>query len=413
MDPIPLPIVMDGATGTELQKRGMPVGACTEQWILEHPEVLLELQRSYVEAGSQVLLTPTLGANAPRLESFGIERGRVAEYNRKLAALTRQAAGDRALVAGDLGPTGLSIVPFGETTFEELVDIYAQQAQALEGAGVDLFLVESTMTMAGARAAVLGIRRVSGKPIWVTFFCDEEGRTPSETDVLAALIVMEGMGVSAFGLNCIGIQEMEEQMARLAPYATIPLIAAPNAGLPEMEGNRPVYPHYRPQELADRVAGLAAAGVRVFGGCCGTGPDYIAALRQALAGRQIPPFTPRPHDPDVIPCASEREARFITPDVDVSQPLECTPDLLEEILEVEEEQPVGAVKIAILEEDDLDIFQEHQYAVQDALCIWSDVPELLERALRLYQGRAFWDGTGDLPREFLAKMARIYGLVLL
>ena len=135
MDPIPLPILMDGATGTELQKRGMPVGACTEQWILDHPEVLLELQRSYVEAGSQVLLAPTLGANAPWLKSFGIE-GQVARYNRELVALTRQAAGGRALVAGDLGPTGLSIRPFGETTFEELVDLYAQQAEAGKGAGV-------------------------------------------------------------------------------------------------------------------------------------------------------------------------------------------------------------------------------------------------------------------------------------
>ena len=115
----------------------------------------------------------------------------------------------------------------------------------------------------------------------------------------------------------------------------------------------------------------------------------------------------------MIPCASEKEARFITPDVDVGETIECTPDLLEDILAAEEEAPQGALKIAILEEDDLDIFAENQYAVKDALCLWSDVPELLEGALRLYQGRAFWDGTGDLDRGFLEEMARKYGLILL
>ena len=124
-------------------------------------------------------------------------------------------------------------------------------------------------------------------------------------------------------------------------------------------------------------------------------------------------FRPVERDPDVIPCASEKEARFITPDVDVGETIECTPDLMEDILEAEEESPQGALKIAILEEDDLDIFAENQYVVKDALCLWSDVPELLEKALRLYQGRAFWDGTGDLEEDFLREMAGRYGLVLL
>ena len=115
----------------------------------------------------------------------------------------------------------------------------------------------------------------------------------------------------------------------------------------------------------------------------------------------------------MIPCASEKEARFITPDVDVGETIECTPDLMEEILEAEETCPQGALKIAILEEDDVAIFAENQYVVRDALCLWSDVPELLEQALRVYQGRAFWDGTGDLEPEFLAEMSRKYGLVLL
>ena len=187
--PLSAPILLDGATGTELYKRGMPHGVCTEQWVLEHPDALLELQRAYVDAGSQVLIAPTFGANRVTLARYGLS-GQVSVYNRRLAALTRKAAGGKARVAGDLAPTGKSIVPFGDASFEELVDIYTEQAAALEAAGVDLFLLETTMTMAEARAAVLACKSVSAKPVWVTFTCDENGRTPSGTDVLAALIAV-------------------------------------------------------------------------------------------------------------------------------------------------------------------------------------------------------------------------------
>ena len=414
MDPIPLslPFLMDGATGTELQKRGMPLGACTEQWALEHPEALLELQRAYVEAGAQVLVTPTLGANRGALEKFGLA-DRVEEYNARLTGLTRQAAAGRALVAGDLGPTLHAIPPYGETPFEVLVGFYAEQAAALERAGVDLFLVESVMAMAEARAAVLGIRESgSRRPILVTCYCDEEGRTPSGTDVLACAIVMQGMGVTAFGLNCVDPAVAEEQLARLHLYTDLPLIAEPSAGLPDLTSGKPDYPD-NADAFARRTPQWAAAGVRIFGGCCGTTPVHIAALGQAMAAVDFSAFPPVEKDPDVIPCASEKEARFITPDVDVGETIQCTDHLMEDILEAEEERPVGALKIEVLDTDDLEIFAREQYAVRDALCLWSDVPELLEGALRAYQGRAFYDGTAELEPEFLARMSEKYGLILL
>lgn len=414
MDPIPLslPFLMDGATGTELQKRGMPLGACTEQWALEHPEALLELQRAYVEAGAQVLVTPTLGANRGALEKFGLA-DRVEEYNARLTGLTRQAAAGRALVAGDLGPTLHAIPPYGETPFEVLVGFYAEQAAALERAGVDLFLVESVMAMAEARAVVLGIRESgSRRPILVTCYCDEEGRTPSGTDVLACAIVMQGMGVTAFGLNCVDPAVAEEQLARLHLYTDLPLIAEPSAGLPDLASGKPDYPD-NADAFARRTPQWAAAGVRIFGGCCGTAPAHIAALGRAMATVDFSAFPPVEKDPDVIPCASEKEARFITPDVDVGETIQCTDHLMEDILEAEEERPVGALKIEVLDTDDLEIFAREQYAVRDALCLWSDVPELLEGALRAYQGRAFYDGTAELEPEFLARMSEKYGLILL
>ena len=406
MDTIPLspPVILDGATGTELMARGMPLGVSTELWVLEHPEALLELQRAYVQAGSQILLAPTFGANRVGLGRWGGFH-QVAEVNRRLVELTRQAAEGKCLVAGDLAPLGLSLPPFGDSGFEELVAVYTEQAAALEAAGVDLFVVETMTTMAEARAAVLACKSVSDKPVWVTFTCDDEGRTPSGTDVLAAMIVMQGMGAAAFGLNCTAPAVVAQQLERLTPYASLPLIAKPNAGLPGA--------YCTPAELAAQVPAYARAGARIFGGCCGAGPEHLAAVRAAAEAVDFSAFPPVEHDPDVIPCASEKEARFITPDVDVGETIECSPDLMEDILTAEEVSPQGALKIAILEEDDLDIFAENQYAVKDALCLWSDVPQLLEQALRIYQGRAFWDGTGDLEEDFLRDMAKRYGLILL
>lgn len=410
--PLSLPILLDGATGTELLQRGMPGGACAEAWALEYPGVIVGLQKEYVGAGAQVILTPTVGANRIRLEGRGI-RGKVAEFNRRLTALSREAAGREALVAGDMGPVGQELEPFGDLSFEALVEVYTEQAAALEAAGVDLFFIETAMTMAEARAAVLAVRSVSAKPVWVCFTCDDNGRTPSGTDVLAALIVMQGMGASAFGLNCCtGPEGLLGQITRLTPYARVPLIAKPSAGLPRAVNGEAEY-DCPPEAFAAIVPQLAAAGVRLFGGCCGTTPEHIAGLRRAVEGVDFSRFVPPEQDPDVIPCASEKEARFITPDVDVGEVIACSPDLLEDILEAEEASPQGALKIAVLEEDDVEIFAEHQYAIKDALCLSSDVPELLEQALRRYQGRAFWDNTEALEPAFLQEMRRKYGLVLL
>ena len=205
---VQFPLILDGATGTELQKRGFTGAVSAEEWVLAHPESILDIQRRYVDAGSRVLYAPSFGANRQKLEEHGIFNQTEA-YNRRLAALSKQAAAGRALVAGDLSPTGLFLSPMGETSFRELVDIYTPQAAGLEEAGVDLFVIETMMTLSDARAAVLAVRSVSDKPIFVTFTCDEKGRTVSGTDITAALVIMQGMGVDAFGLNCsAGPQEM-------------------------------------------------------------------------------------------------------------------------------------------------------------------------------------------------------------
>jgi 5-methyltetrahydrofolate--homocysteine methyltransferase len=398
---ITLPLLLDGATGTELQKRGFTGEVSAEQWTLQHPDAIREIQRSYLNAGSRVLYTPTFGANRVKLEAHGLF-GQTADYNRRLTALTREVAADKAFVAGDIAPTGLFLTPMGETSFAEFVEIYTEQAQALEDAGVDLFVIETMMTLPEARAAVLAVKSVSRKPILVSFTCDENGRTLSGTDVAAALLVMQGMGVDAFGLNCsAGPKEMLPQLQRLHQYATIPLIAKPNAGLPEEENGQTFY-RCSPEEFASYADAFAKAGVALFGGCCGTTEAHIAALREAMPAC----IAPAPLHPDLLPAATGRDVCLLPADIRSEAVLPCD-DSLEDALE--EVQDCRLITITIQNANELDSFADCQYAVKSALCLACDDAALLEQALRLYQGRALYEGS--LHEDALAPLAAKYGLI--
>ena len=220
------PLILDGATGTQLQARGFAGGVCAERWTLEHPETILEIQRAYVEAGSKVLYAPTFGANRVKLEAHGIFN-RVEEYNRRLVELSRQAADGRALVAGDLSPTGLFLYPLGDARFEELVDIYTEQAVALEKAGVDLFVIETMMSVSDARAALLAVKSVSEKPVFVTFTCNESGRTLTGSDPAAVLQILGIRGKDGEVLDQEDVRRIADslipvlEMAKSLPDETI------------------------------------------------------------------------------------------------------------------------------------------------------------------------------------------------
>lgn len=399
------PLILDGATGTELQKRGFTGSDCAELWTLEHPEAILEIQRGYLAAGSQVLYTPTFGANRTKLEAHGIFN-RVADFNRRLAALSRQAANGKAWVAGDIAPTGLFLYPLGDTSFEELVDIYTEQATALEEAGVDLFVVETMMTLAEARAAVLAVKSVSDKPVFVSFTCDENGRTLSGSDVTALLQIMQGMGIDAFGLNCsVGPDKMAAQLTRLREIARVPLIAKPNAGVPEIVGDETVY-SCPPEAFTAHLREMAAAGVCLFGGCCGTTAEHIRALRDQAEDLTLLP--PAPQHAELLPCATEKALFFLPPDVPVGEALPVTPEL-EDALEDALESDAPVLTLELTSPDELEDFAACQYLITKPLCLRCADAELLEQALRLYQGRALYDG--PLDESALAPLAAKYGVI--
>ena len=430
-----LPVILDGAMGTQLYKRGYTAGICPEMWTLEHRDDVVSIQRAYVDAGSQIIYTPTFGANRTILERNRVH-GKVREYNLALASISKEAADGRALIAGDMGPTGAMLKPLGNVTFEELVDIYTEQASALKEAGVDLFVIETMMTVAEARAAVLAVRSVSDKPIFVSFTCGANGRTMTGTDICAALEIMQSMGVSAFGMNCsVGPGEMTVQMRRLSAIAKIPLIAKPNAGLPVTEGGTTTY-NVRPEEFASYVPGLVEAGVGMFGGCCGTDETFIAALKDKLgeiekdaAGKNGTGTEPGSCSEKLCVecaqagvcavmqpareaglCATERDIFDLDdyPEIAETEVFECDDELEDNLLDADPGEPVC---IRFTPGDDLEAFAEAQFSVAGPLCIACEDAEVLEKVLRLYQGRAVY--SGSLSALKLAPLVKKYGLIIL
>jgi 5-methyltetrahydrofolate--homocysteine methyltransferase len=282
-------LILDGATGTELQKRGMPAGVCPEWWCTENPEVIQAVQREYGEAGADMVYTCTFGGNGPKLSEYG--RDDVQEINRKLAVLSRQAVGPGVLVAGDIGPTGRFVEPFGDLLFEEAVMIFKEQVAGLVAGGVDLFVIETMMDIQEARAALLAVKETGDYFTMVTMTYEPEGRTLNGTDPVTALITLQSLGADAVGCNCsAGPEAMMEWIAAMKPYATVPLAAKPNAGIPRLVGITTTF------DMDARAFGafskpFAAAGVNLLGGCCGTTPAYIGALKRELAA--TPPVLPR------------------------------------------------------------------------------------------------------------------------
>jgi len=273
-------IILDGATGTELQKRGMPRGACPEKWCLENPELLAQVHKDYKNAGSDVVYACTFGANRYKLAEYGVKDVRA--LNRKLAKIAKQAVGSKVLVAGDIGPTGKFIEPFGPLAFEDAVAAFKEQVKGLLDGGVDLFVVETMIDIQEARAALIAIKELTNKFTIVTMTFEQDGRTLNGTDPATALITLQSLGADAVGCNCsAGPKEMLKLIAQMNPYTKVPLVAKPNAGIPKLIGGKTIF-DMDPKIFASYAKQLVKLGVCFIGGCCGTTPRHIENLKQNL-----------------------------------------------------------------------------------------------------------------------------------
>ena len=272
------PLLLDGATGSNLMKAGMPKGVCAETWILDHPQAILDLQRAYVAAGSQVLLAPTFTAGRMYLSQHGLE-GELKELNRCLVALSREAAQGKAWVAGDMTTMGRADVPY-----ETMLEYYHEQAQALAEAGVDLILCETLMGHDEAMAALEGCRMAAAElPVCCSFSVTADGMLYFGGSVYEAAPQVAEFGADAVGINCsVGPDQLESVVRALRESLTVPVIAKPNAGMPEIDDQGNAHYSMHAADFGRHMAALHRAGASILGGCCGTEPPYIAALKAAL-----------------------------------------------------------------------------------------------------------------------------------
>jgi len=308
-------VVFDGGMGTTLYAHGIPYSQCFDELNLVRPEVVLEIHAGYVEAGAQVLETNTFGANRYRLAEHNLDQQLVA-INQAGAMLARQAAGDRALVAGSIGPLGKHLVPIGNLEPAEAAVAYREQAEALVAAGVDFLILE---TITHLEEMVVAVRAVSdlGVPVMALMTFTEEAKSLVGNKPEEVADTLSGMNVIALGANCsVGPQGILEVLERMVPHSKVPVVAMPNAGLPRLVNGRYIYLS-SPEYMGDFARKAVNLGVAAVGGCCGTTADHVRAIAQTVkASKPKPPGTGlsvdvgESHTPLSTPALSSRTPGF-------------------------------------------------------------------------------------------------------
>lgn len=409
-------LILDGGMGTVLQQKGLPPGGQPELLNLTNPDLIRSVHRAYIDAGSQVVYTNTFGANRHKLARTGHS---VDEIVRAAVQIAREAAGDEALVALDIGPLGELLEPMGSLPFEDAYDLFRELAEAGAAAGADLAVIETMSDLYEAKAALLAVKEHTALPVFVTMSFEASGRTFTGCTIPSMARTLEGLGADAIGLNCsLGPDLLAPLLAELCRSVRIPVIAKPNAGLPD-----PVDGHYDmgPEAFVEALLPCLDAGVTIFGGCCGTSPAYIRCLRDALAGKTpakrtydavsfvCTPVTPLRIDgvrvigERINPTGKKRFQQALLEDdldyiLDVGIQQE---DAGASILDVNVGYP-GVDEVAMLPR----VVKKLQSALSIPLQLDSSNPDALEAGLRVYNGKAAVNSVNGNP-EVLARVLPI------
>lgn len=422
-------LYLDGATGSNLVKAGMPSGVCPEKWILEHPDAMRALQERYVAAGTDILYAPTFTANRIKLAEYGL-KDQMRDMIKELAAISKSVAagaGRPVYVAGDLTMTGEALRPAGKMELEELIDVYKEQISCLADAGVDLLVIETMMSLAETRAALIAAKEICDLPVMVTMTFETDGRTLYGTDAKTAAVVLEALGADAVGVNCsTGPAHMKSIVEEMVRYTGIPVIAKPNAGLPGLDEQGNTCYSMGADEFAEEMGELIAAGASVLGGCCGTTPEFIAKIRETY-GKGIVPVRKRGKS-GVRFLASERQTlsfgldgnfiivgERINPTGKKAFQAQLKEGVLDRALQFAEEQERDGAQVLDInvgmsgideKEMMLRVVEEVSGVTSLPLSLDSSHVDVLEAALRHYPGRALVNSV-SLEKEKIEKLLPI------
>jgi len=423
-------ITLDGAAGTELKKRGMPDGVCPEKWCIENPNILRSMHSDYVNAGSDIIYTCTFGANRSKLSQYGVKD--VVLVNRKLAAIAKKSAKNNVLVAGDIGPTGEFVKPFGSLDFEKAVDIFKEQVKGLLLGGVDLFVIETMMDIQEARAALIAVKELTNKFTIVTMTYEKHGRTLNGNDPVSALITLQSLGADAVGCNCsTGPKDMLKIVSLMKPYAVVPIVAKPNAGIPKLLGNETVF-NMKPNEFGTFAKKLTSLGVNIIGGCCGTTPEHIVSLKSNVA--KVKGISPLKKSISALSSArgsvvlNNKDFAVVGEKINPTGKKTLQRELLKGKLSLvrqiaKDQQKEGAslldVNVGVPEINEkktmLDVISVLSVITKLPLVIDSSKYDVIESALRFYPGRALINsisGEGKKLKQLLS-LAKKYGAMFI
>lgn len=386
-------VLLDGAMGTMLQNAGLEAGAAPELLNIDKPELIEDIHRKYVEAGSQIVYANTFGANRYKLKNNSVK-----EIISAGISIAKKACGKKALVALDIGPIGQLLEPSGTMTFEEAYDIFKEQIIAGESADVIVF--ETMTDLYELKAAVLAAKENSRQPIVCTMTFEENRRTFTGCCVSSMALLLNGLGVDAVGINCsLGPSQLIPICKELLEWTDMPVVLKPNAGLPD-----PVTGKYdvSPEEFAEQMKYAASCGVKIFGGCCGTTPEYISALKKALDGTEV---RRRKALTRSAVCTPSRTVVIDRPRIIGERINPTGKKLFKEALrnndtgyilnQAIEQIRAGAdildVNVGLPEIDEkammIKAVKEIQSVTDAPLQIDSTIPEVLEAALRIYNGK--------------------------
>lgn len=434
-------VFLDGATGSNLQKRGMPVGVCPELWMLENSDTVIELQKEFLMAGTDILFAPTFTANRIKLKEYGYD-DKLEAFNQGLIQISREAVkryqsetGNlrRTYIAADITMTGQQVYPVGTLSFEELVEVYKEQVKAVLSEGVDLFVIETMMSLQECRAALLAVKELCDLPVMVSLTFTESGRTFYGTDPKTAIIVLQAMGADAVGVNCsTGPDRMLEVIREMKQYANIPIMAKPNAGIPKLIDGQTVFP-MEAEEFSQEMEMLVNEGANLVGGCCGSTPRHIKLLVDKV--RYLTPILP--NEKHVRALTNERNTTFIDTDgrfmiigerINPTGKKKLQEELRKGSLELVADMAIEQVQLGAdildinvgmngIDEQQmmLEVMEEVLRVTDVPLCLDSSSAEVLEAVLRVYPGRALINSISleKVKFEKLIPIAKKYGAMFI
>lgn len=434
-------VILDGATGSNLQQRGMPTGVSPEKWILENPEVFIGLQMEYLEAGSDILLAPTFTSNRIKLAEYGLQE-QIAQINHALVKLSKSAVQRYRektgctrdiYIAADISMTGEQVYPLGTLTFEELVNVYKEQIGYCLEAGVDLVAVETMMSLQECRAALLAVKETCELPVMVSLTFEENGRTLYGTDPKTAVIVLQSMGADAIGMNCsTGPEGMINVLHQMKAYAHVPILVKPNAGIPKLVDGKTIFP-MKAYEFADAMEQMVLQGANLVGGCCGTTPEHIRQMVDKV--KDIKPQSP--NGKVIGAVTTERNTVEIPLDghfIVIGERINPTgKKAMQEELRVgdltivsqmaKEQTELGAQILDINvgmngineKETMIEVLYQVLQITEAPLSIDTSNPEVMEAALRIYPGRALINSISYKEDQYekLLALAKKYGAMFI